>query len=114
MLLRSTFNTDLIGIHLDIGHARNNAPISGKENLSDWYSKMGHLINGYHIHQVTHHDGKFSNHKPMLSFSQKLICLNGLTMAQHYGQLNNAPMFLEAKTWPGNVESYNSLTKIIA
>ena len=113
MLLRGRFNTNLIGFHLDVGHARNNAPIAGKENLSDWYLKMGHLINGWHIHQVVNKDGKFSNHQPMTSFSQKLICLNGLIMALQKGQLNNAPMFLEARTWPGNVESYTKLIELL-
>ena len=109
-LLREKFSTDKIGFHLDVGHARNNAPISGRENLSDWYVEMGDLLNGWHLHQVEHKEGKFFNHRPLTGFYDKLIVLTGLFMAQRAGQLKKAPMFLESRTWEGNVEAYTKLT----
>ncbi len=112
-LLREKFSTDLIGFHLDIGHSRNNAPISGRENLSDWYVKMGDLLNGWHLHQVEHKNGEFSNHRPLTGFYDKLISLGGLFMAHRAGQLKKAPMFLEARTWEGNVQSYRKLMDLL-
>ena len=108
-LLRERFGNEKIGFHLDIGHCRNNAPISGRENLSDWYSCMGDLVNGWHLHQVEHKNGEFFNHRPLCGFYDKLISLGGLFMAQRAGQLKKAPMFLEARTWEGNVEAYCKL-----
>jgi hypothetical protein len=112
-LLREKFSTDKIGFHLDVGHARNNAPISGRENLSDWYAEMGDLLNGWHLHQVEHKNGEFSNHRPLTGFYDKLISLGGLFMAHRAGQLKKAPMFLESRTWAGNVEAYNKLMKLL-
>ncbi|MBE6379575.1 MAG: hypothetical protein E7047_01450 [Lentisphaerae bacterium] len=114
LLLRERFNTDKIGFHLDIGHARNNAPLSGKENLSDWYCRMGDLINGWHLHQVEHKDGEFFNHQPLTGFYGKLISLGGMFMALRAGQLpGSTPMFLEARTWEGNVKAYTALMRIL-
>jgi len=113
-LLRKRFATDKIGFHLDIGHARNNAPLSGKENLSDWYCRMGDLINGWHLHQVEHKDGEFFNHQPLTGFYGKLISLGGMFMALRAGQLpGSTPMFLEARTWEGNVKAYTALMRIL-
>jgi hypothetical protein len=108
-LLREKFSTDRIGFHLDIGHSRNNAPISGRENLSDWYVEMGSMLNGWHLHQVGYNAGVFSNHQPLCGFYEKLISLGGLFMALRAGQLKKAPMFLESRTWDGNVQAYGKL-----
>ena len=110
-LLREKFSTDLIGFHLDIGHCRNNAPISGRENLSDWYCAMGDLVNGWHLHQVTEQGGKFTNHVPLNDWYGKLISLSGLFLALRAGQVKKAPMFLEARTWEGNRLSFLELTR---
>ena len=112
-LLREKFSTDLIGFHLDIGHCRNNAPISGRENLSDWYCAMGDLVNGWHLHQVTEQGGKFTNHMPLTNWYDKLISLSGLFLALRTGQVEKAPMFLEARTWEGNKHSFLELTRLL-
>lgn len=113
-LLRERFSTDLIGFHLDIGHCRNNAPISGRENLSDWYRAMGDLVNGWHLHQVTEQGGKFTNHMPLTKWYGKLISLSGLFLALRAGQVKKAPMFLEARTWEGCKHSFLELTRLPA
>ena len=113
LLLQEKFSSDLIGFHLDIGHCRNNAPISGRENLSDWYCAMGGLVNGWHLHQVAYHDGKFTNHTPLTGWYDKLISLSGLFMALRAGQLNHVPMFLESRTWEGNRQAFLKLTGLL-
>ena len=112
-LLREKFTADLIGFHLDIGHCRNNAPISGRENLSDWYCAMGDLVNGWHLHQVTEQGGKFTNHMPLTKWYGKLISLSGLFLALRAGQVKKAPMFLEARTWEGCKRSFLKLNELL-
>ena len=74
---------------------------------------MGDLINGWHLHQVEHKQGKFFNHMPLTGFYDKLIVLTGLFMAARSGQLKVAPMFLESRTWQGNMEAYTKLMDIL-
>ena len=112
-LLRKTFSTERIGFHMDIGHARNNAPFSGRENLSDWYCELGKIINGWHFHQVTEEKGVFHNHKNMSGFYEKLISLGGWFMADMAGQLSKAPVFLEIRTFAGCMESWSRLTELL-
>lgn len=89
----------LIGFHLDIGHARNNAPFCHQSMLSEWYAGMGDLINGMHIHQVTQVDGEMKNHVGFTGLFTRLISLAGLGMAWKCGQIGrNIPMFLELRT----------------
>ena len=113
--LRERFGTDRIGFHLDVGHARNNAPISQRENLSDWYAGLGELLNGWHLHQVKPEAGAFLNHHPLTGFYDKLISLGGMFLALNSGQLpRQAPMFLESREWEGNVKAYAALTELLA
>jgi len=113
--LRERFGTDRIGFHLDIGHARNNAPISQGENLSDWYAALGDFLNGWHLHQVKPDAGSFLNHHPLTGFYDKLISLGGMFLALNSGQLpRRAPMFLESREWEGNVKAYAALTALLS
>lgn len=113
-LLRQHFNTDKIGFHLDVGHARNNAPFSMDDNLSDYYLVMNHLINGFHLHQVEHIDGKYINHCQVRGFYDKLISFAGLFMAFKNGMFNeDVPMFMEVRTLPGNIETYSRIKSLL-
>ncbi len=87
-----------IGFHLDIGHARNNAPYSTLFPIGSWYEQLGACCNGMHIHQVVMDEkGKMHNHKPLLGFFDKLISLASLVLARRDGLLPSAPMFLEVR-----------------
>ena len=113
-LLREKYHTDKIGFHCDIGHARNNAPFSSVENLSDYYCEMGKIINGWHFHQVVQQsDGSFKNHRDLTGFFTKLITLGGFLMAHRIGQFGDAPIFLEVTTPNGGINSYRALTEIL-
>ena len=74
---------------------------------------MGGLVNGWHLHQVAYHDGKFTNHTPLTGWYDKLISLGGLFMALRAGQLNHAPMFLESRTWEGNRQAFLKLNGLL-
>ncbi len=87
-----------IGFHLDIGHARNNAPYSSLFPVGTWYEQLGTECNGMHIHQVVQDEqGKMHNHKPLLGFFDKLIAISSLILARRSGLLPPVPMFIEVR-----------------
>jgi len=106
--LRDRTGSDLIGFHLDIGHARNNAPFSQTMNVSDYYNVPALPVNGFHFHQVRiMPDGTFKNHAPLEGFYEKLICLSGYFIARRTNLLNrNAPVILEVSAPGGGIASY--------
>lgn len=98
-----------VGFHLDIGHARNNAPFSTQFPVGAWYELLGAEVNGMHIHQVERNsDGSFRNHRPLRGFFEPLISLASLVMARQRGILPRAPMFLEIRDGLGQ-ESWLAL-----
>jgi sugar phosphate isomerase/epimerase len=103
-----------IGFHLDIGHARNNAPYSTLFPVGTWYEQLGTECNGMHIHQVVMDEkGQMHNHKPLLGFFDKLISLSSLILARRDGLLNPAPMFIEVRDGQGPA-SWSALTLAVS
>jgi hypothetical protein len=96
--LRKASGYDHIGIHLDIGHARNNAPFSKKCGVGQWYALIGKEIIGYHLHQVTLIDGIMRNHYPIMDIYGPLISLSSFFWGWKTGCLCHAPMFLEIRS----------------
>jgi len=86
-----------VGINLDIGHARNNAPFSQKYQISSWYALVGKYVVGYHLHQVTLTDGKFENHMPITEIYGKLISCASFFDAWALSQINKAPIIFEMR-----------------
>lgn len=87
-----------VGFHLDIGHARNNAPFSTQYPIGAWYELLGDEVNGMHLHQISPApDGTFQNHRPLRGFFDPLVSLSSLVMARQRGILPHAPMFLEIR-----------------
>ena len=103
-----------VGFHLDIGHARNNAPFSTRYPIGAWYELLGADVNGMHIHQVEQApDGTFLNHRPLTGFFESLISLSSLVMARQRGILPRAPMFLEVRNGLGP-ESWLALANAVS
>lgn len=101
-----------VGFHLDIGHARNNAPFDWSNPISDWITYFGPRINGMHIHQVVRSkDGKLENHRPLDSFFGSLISLASIIYARRHGIIPRAPLFIEVRDGLGP-ESYLTLTRL--
>ncbi len=86
-----------VGINFDIGHARNNIPYSQKYQISTWLSQIGKYAVGYHIHQVTHNGGVFSNHMPITDIYGKLISLASFFKYWSKGIINKAPIIFEMR-----------------
>lgn len=95
--LRSTGGHAKIGVHLDIGHARNNAPFSEACTLGQWYALVGAQIVGFHLHQVVLVDGVMRNHYPIVNVYGPLISLSSLLWGWKRDRLSHAPMFLEIR-----------------
>lgn len=86
------------GLHLDVGHARNNKPYSEKYTLSAWYADIGREITGYHLHQISRDGGVWENHTPIDSWYGPLISYVSFFDAWNRGQLAKAPLILEIRT----------------
>jgi hypothetical protein len=97
-----------VGFHCDIGHARNNAPFSTRYPVGACYELLGSECNGMHLHQVVDNGGRYSNHKPLTGFFDKLISLSSLVLARREGILPRVPMFLEIREGQGPA-SYEAL-----
>ena len=112
--LRKRCQSDLIGFHLDIGHARNNIPFSAVQNVSDYYNAEGLPINGFHFHQVViQEDGAYKNHAPIKDLYGKLISLAGYIIARRAGAFSSdAPVILEINTPGGGIESYKFIRSL--
>ncbi|MBO4511887.1 MAG: hypothetical protein J5746_03910, partial [Victivallales bacterium] len=114
--LREASGNARIGFHLDIGHARNNAPFNSRENLSDYYAEMGAIANGCHFHQVVLKPaaGDSGNHNPFTGLYTKMISLAGYFLAWRAGQFAlNPPVFLEIHGKGLGIQNYNKLKHLI-
>lgn len=100
-----------IGINLDIGHARNNAPYSQKYTLGAWYAEVGKYCVGYHIHQVTSDENGFENHMPITEHYGRLISLSSFYDGLTNGTLNSAPVILEIRPLGGAAKTVEFFEK---
>ena len=87
-----------VGINLDIGHARNNAPYSQKYQISTWLSMIAEYIVGYHIHQVNYEKGVFENHMPITSVYGHLISYASFFRYWAAERINKVPVVFEMKS----------------
>ncbi|MBQ9500947.1 MAG: TIM barrel protein [Lentisphaeria bacterium] len=86
------------GIHLDLGHARNNGAFGNIHPISSWLARCGKRINGCHLHQVTcDGKGEMLNHQAMTEPFGRLISLASLFLAWRSGQIPRVPLILEIR-----------------
>ncbi len=88
-----------LGFHFDLGHARNNYPFSSTENVADYFSRLGRVTNGIHLHQVSVlPSGEMQNHRPIKEIFGKLIPLSSLFLAWKSRQIpREVPIILEIR-----------------
>lgn len=86
-----------VGINLDVGHARNNAPFSRTFQVGTWYSLVGKHTVGYHIHQVLNTNTGFINHAPITDVYGELISYASFFECWQRHMLNKAPLILEIR-----------------
>lgn len=100
-----------VGIHLDAGHARNNAPFSQQYTLPAWYAEVGGEAVGYHIHQIKRKDGVLENHQPITDWYGKYISYAAFFRAWEKGQLAKAPVILEIRPDEGYKATFDLLER---
>ena len=106
--LRSVSGSDLIGFHLDIGHARNNVPFSQYEYVSDYFGVPALPIKGCHFHQICKlAENNFKNHILLESFYGKIIPLSSYFLARRAGIVPlDMPVILEINVPGGGLHCY--------
>lgn len=87
----------VVGLNLDIGHARNNAPFSQRIPLGTWYAEIGRYVVGYHVHQVVQTPDGMLNHQPITEFYGNLISLASFFRCWNVGMLAKAPVIFEIR-----------------
>jgi len=86
-----------IGMHLDVGHARNNMPLVETYTLGPWYAEVGTETVGYHIHQVNQDRTGLHNHNPIPNFYGPMICFASFFRLWVQDKLNHVPVILEIR-----------------
>ena len=109
-MINENFGFERVGVLLDIGHARNNAPFSEQYPVGVWYNKVGKYAVGYHIHQVEISDSGMENHVPIKSFYGPLISYCGFAHCWNNNKINQRPLFLEIR---GGYEKYSVSVKLL-
>ena len=86
-----------VGINLDLGHARNNAPFSQTYQVGTWLSMLGQYVVGYHFHQVQKGENGFENHMPVTSLHGGII--NYTSFFKHWirNSIRHVPVILEMR-----------------
>ena len=96
--LRERCQSDLVGCHLDIGHAYSNYPFTELYPLTEWFKQCGSLLNGLHLHQFEY---AATEEKPYLVGHALISCRNTGHPNLHplydawAKQVFHAPMILE-------------------
>ena len=84
-----------VGINLDIGHARNNAPFSSTYQIGAWLAIVGDKAVGYHVHQVITTEAGFVNHTAITEPYGRLISYASFFRMWQDGEIAKAPMIFE-------------------
>ncbi len=86
-----------VGMHLDVGHARNNMPLVETYTLSPWYAEVGSETVGYHVHQMLQDHAGLHNHNPIPNWYGPMISYASFFRFWNDGILNHAPVILEVR-----------------
>ena len=106
--LRARTGSDIVGFHLDIGHARNNVPFSRDEYVSDYFGVPDLPLKGCHFHQICKlEENRFKNHLLLEDFYGKIIPLSGCFLARRAGLIPpETPIILEINVPGGGCRCY--------
>lgn len=112
--LEERLGRDSCALRLDVGHARNNIPVSKEYPIGRWYAAAGPLSKAYHLHQtILGENGKMHNHHPITGLHDGLIAFDGFLWAWHAGILNHAPIILEIREGEGAAATWLRLQKML-
>ena len=102
-------------LRLDIGHARNNLPLSEDYPIGKWYASVGGECHAYHLHQTVHNKElkRMSNHHPITGLHDGFIAFDGFLWAWRTGVLRHGPMILEIREGEGAPASWQRLRALL-
>lgn len=114
--LNERLGVNKCSLRFDIGHARNNMPLSQEYPIGKWYALLGNQIHSYHLHQTTcTPQGKMSNHHSITGWHDGFISFDGFLGAWHNKQISHAPIILEIREGDGipAIETWRKLQELI-
>jgi hypothetical protein len=113
--LKQRLGTENCHLRLDVGHARNNEPISESYPIAKWYSIVGPASRGYHLHQTIFNrtTRKMENHHPITEWNGDMISFDGFLWAWHTGILRHAPVILEIREGEGACATWQRLQRLL-
>lgn len=113
--LRARLGKDACHLRLDIGHARNNVPLSQDYPLGKWYALIGTETRSYHLHQtlLDKETNRMKNHHPITGIHDGMVSFDGFLWAWRSGILNHAPVILEIREGEGACATWERLQGIL-
>ena len=113
--LRERLGQESCHLRLDVGHARNNAPLSQEYCLGKWYALVGGESRAYHLHQtvIRPDTGRMHNHYPITGFHDGLVSFDGFLWAWHAGVLHHGPLILEIREADGAMDTWQRLRDLV-
>ena len=102
-------------LRLDVGHARNNEPLSQNYTLGKWYALTGADTRAYHLHQigVDPRDYRMLNHHPIQGLHNGMISFDGFLWAWRCRLLTHGPLILEVREGDGACATWDRLHRIL-
>lgn len=113
--LNHRLGKDACHLRLDIGHARNNMPLSQDYPLGKWYAAVGTECHCYHLHQTFHDktENRMHNHQPITHLHDGLVAFDGFLWAWHSGLLHHGPIILEIREGEGAPATWQRLQTLL-
>lgn len=102
-------------LRLDVGHARNNQPLSKAYPIGKWYASIGGETRAYHLHQTVHDKtlNRMSNHHPILGWHNGFVAFDGFLWAWRKGILRHGPVILEIREGEGAPATWLRLRELL-
>ena len=102
-------------IRFDVGHARNNEPLSENYPIGKWYAMIGSEARAYHLHQTFYDKQKhrMKNHHPITHWHDGMVAFDGFLWAWHAGVLHHGPVILEIREGEGAPATWQRLQHLI-
>ena len=113
--LRERLGKDSCHLRFDIGHARNNMPVSKDYPIGKWMALIGADCRSYHLHQ-TEMDKvtkKMKNHHPITELHGGLVSFDGFLWAWKSGLLHHGPIILEIREGEGVCPTWTRLQEML-
>ena len=102
-------------IRFDVGHARNNEPLSENYPIGKWYAMIGSESRAYHLHQTFYDklQHRMKNHHPITHWHDGMVSFDGFLWAWHTGVLHHGPVILEIREGDGAPATWQRLQQLI-